>query len=60
MKSCNDEIDQDCFLEVDIQYSEEWPELNNNLPFLPERVKIEKIEKLVINLHDKKEYQNKL
>ena len=60
MKSCNDEIDQDCFLEVDIQYSEEWHELNNNLPFLTERVKIEKIEKLVINLHDKKEYQNKL
>ena len=54
MKSCNEEIDQESFLEVDIQYSEQWHELNNNLPFLPERVKIEKIEKLVIYLLNKK------
>ena len=28
-------------------------ELHNDLPFLPERINIEKVEKLVINLHDK-------
>ena len=28
----------------------------NVLPFLPERMKIEKVEKLVANLHDKNEY----
>ena len=31
-------------------------ELHNYLPFLPERIKIEKVEKLVANLHDKKGY----
>ena len=31
-------------------------ELHNGLPFLPERMKIRKFEKLVANLHDKFEY----
>ena len=31
-------------------------ELHNDLPFLPERMKIEKVEKLVTNLHDKTGY----
>ena len=31
-------------------------ELHNDLPFLPERMKIEKIKKLAANLHDKTEY----
>ena len=31
-------------------------ELHNDLPFLPERNNIEKVEKLVANLHDKNEY----
>ena len=30
-------------------------ELHNDLPFLPERKKIEKVEKLVVNLHGKTE-----
>ena len=30
--------------------------IHNDLPFLPERMKIEKVEKLVANLHDKAEY----
>ena len=30
--------------------------LYNDLPFLPERMKFEKVEKLVTNLHDKTEY----
>ena len=44
------------FLEVDVQYFEKWHELHNYLPFLLERVKIEKVEKLVANLHDETEY----
>ena len=28
----------------------------NDLPFLPERMKIKKVKKLVTNLHDKAEY----
>ena len=35
---------------------EKLHELHNNLPFLPERMKIEKFEKLVASLHDKTEY----
>ena len=35
---------------------EKFHELHNDLPFLPERMKIEKVEKLVANLHDKTEY----
>ena len=31
-------------------------ELHNDLPFLPEKMKIEKIKKLIANLHDKTEY----
>ena len=31
-------------------------ELHNDLPFLPERMKLEKVGKLVTNLHDKTKY----
>ena len=41
--------------EVDVQYLEKLHELHNNLPFLSERMKIEKAKKLVANLDDKTE-----
>ena len=40
------------YFQVDIQYLEELHELHNDLPFLPQRIEIEKVEKLVANLHD--------
>ena len=40
------------YFQVDIQYLEELHELHNDLPFLPQRTEIEKVEKLVANLHD--------
>ena len=43
-------------LEVDIQYLEKLHELHNDLLFLPDRMKIENIENLVADLHDKTEY----
>ena len=46
--------DEGYFLKVDIQYLEELHHLHNDLPFLPERIKIEKVKKLVTNLHNKK------
>ena len=55
-KNYNEEGDEGYFLEVDAQYLEKLHELNNDLPFLPERMKIEKVAKLVANLHDKTEY----
>ena len=39
-----------------IQYLEKIHQLDNDLPFLTERIKIEKFEKLVANLHDKTEF----
>ena len=43
-------------LEVDVQYLEKLNELHNDLPLLPEIMKIGKVKKLVANLHDKTEY----
>ena len=41
---------------VDLQYPEILHELDDDLPFLPERREIQKVEKLVLNLHDETEY----
>ena len=43
-------------VEIDVQYLEKFHELHNDLPFLPEIMKIEILKKLVANLHDKTEY----
>ena len=51
----NQESDKGYFLNVDVQYPEKLHELHG-LSFLPERMKIENVEKLVTNLHDQTEY----
>ena len=56
IKNYNQESDEGYFLEFDVQYLEQLHELHNNLPFLPERMRTEKVEKLVANLPDKTEY----
>ena len=56
IKKYNEESDEGYFLEVDVQCLEKLHELHNDLPFLPERMKIEKVKKLVANLHDKTKY----
>ena len=43
-------------LEVDVKYPKELHGLHNDLPFMCEKMKINKVEKLVPNLHDKKKY----
>ena len=53
IKIYNEESDEGYFVEVDVQYRENLYNLHNDLSFLPERMKIEKIEKLIANLHDK-------
>ena len=53
IKNCNEETDWIYFLAADVQYPEKLHELHNDLPFLPERMKIEK---LVSYLHDKTEH----
>ena len=56
IKNYNKESDEGSFLEVDAKYFEKLHELYSDLIFLPEIMKIEKVEKLVSNLHDKTEY----
>ena len=53
IKSYNEDSDIGYFLEVNL---EKLVNLRNELPFLPERMKIAKVEKLVANFHDKKKY----
>ena len=45
-----------CILKVDLEYPEELHELHNEYPLAPERLKVGNVEKLIPNLHDKKEY----
>ncbi len=45
-----------CILEVDLEYPEELHDLHNEYPLAPEKITIGKVEKLVPNLNDKKNY----
>ena len=44
------------FLDVDIDYPKELFNLHKNLPFLPESKKVNKVEKLICDIEDKKKY----
>ena len=48
--------DKGYILEVDVDYPSKLHKLHSDMPFLPERMKIDKTQKLVCNLHDKKKY----
>ena len=54
MKNYNDDSDGGYFLEDEVQYPENLNNFQNDLLFLPERMKIENVGKLVSNLHGKK------
>ena len=56
IRDCDDDSKKGYILEVDAQYPKELCELYSDLPFLPERKKIDKCGKLVCNLYDKKNY----
>ena len=56
IKSYNEDGNIGYFLETVVQYPNSSYNLHNDLPFVPETMKIEKVEKLVANLHYKKEY----
>ena len=45
-----------CILEVDLEYPEELHDLHNDYPLAPESLKVNKVEKLIPNLNDKKKY----
>ena len=56
IKNYYKESDEGYFLDVDGHYLENIYELYNNLPFSSKRMKIQIVEKLLANLHDKTEY----
>ena len=45
-----------CILEVDLEYPEHLHDLHNDYPLAPERLTVNKVEKLIPNLNDKKNY----
>ena len=53
IRNYNEESDESYFFKIDIQYLEKLHELQNDLTFLPERIKIETIEKLEANFYNK-------
>ena len=56
IKNYNENSDKGNFLEVDVEYPKNLRNLHSDLPFLPEGKKIKKCNKLVSDVHDKKNY----
>ncbi len=55
-KKLSSEEGEGCILEVDLEYPKELHDLHNEYPLAPEKITIGKVEKLVPNLNDKKNY----
>ena len=53
LKNYNIDSDERYFLEIDVQYLRKLHDFHNDLPILPERMKIGKVEKLVAKLNNK-------
>ena len=51
-----DVSDKGYIFEVDVDYPSKLHKLHSDMPFSPERMKIDKTQELVCNLHDKKKY----
>ena len=56
IKNYNENSDKRYFLEVDVEYPKNLFSLHSDVPFLPERKKIEKCNQLICDFHDKKNY----
>ena len=56
IKNYNENSDIGYFLEVAIEYPKKLWSYHKDLPFLPERKRIGKVEKLVCNIEDKEKY----
>ena len=56
IKNYDEDSDKGYIVEVDVKYSKNLHDLHEDLPFLPERMKIGKCKKLVCNMYDKKNY----
>ena len=56
IKNYNESNDKGYILEVDVKYPKRLHKLQSDLPFLSERMKVNKCKKLVCNLFNKKKY----
>ena len=56
LKNYDEDSDKGYILEIDVEYPKNLHDLHSDLPFLPERMKINKCSKLVCNLYDKNNY----
>ena len=56
IKNYNEDSDVGYFLEVDIKYPKQLWSLHKDLPFLHERKKLGKVEKLACSVEDKEKY----
>ena len=56
IKNYNENNDKGYILEVDVKYPKRLHELQSDLPFLSERMEVNKCKKLVCNLFNKKKY----
>ena len=56
IKKYDENSDKGYILELNVEYLKNLHDLHSALPFLPERMKIDKCKKLVCNLYDKKGY----
>ena len=56
IKNYDENSNKGYILEVDVKYLKKLHDLHSDLPFSPERMKIDKCKKLVCNLYNKKKY----
>ena len=56
IKSYSENSDEVYFLEVDIEYPKQLWSSHKDVPFLPERRKLEKVGKLVCSIEDREKY----
>ena len=56
IRNYDENSDKGYFLEVDVDYPKKLFDLRKDLPFLPERKKVNKTEKLICNIKDKEKY----
>ena len=56
IKDYDENSNKGYFLEVDVDYPKKLFDLHKNLPFLRERKKVNKIEKIICSIEDKEKY----
>ena len=56
IKNYDEDTDKGYIFEINVEYPKNLNDLHSDLPFLPERMKTNKCNKLVCNLYDKDNY----